>query len=339
MKYEYAIENSELIHISSINNQNRKNYSDLICISCGNALIPKLGECKIHHFAHKINCECSSETYLHRLAKTTLFNNLSYRLQNNLPYYVSIPFELACNHYSKYSQFCQRSKKNYPINILKFFDSVYLERACDSFVPDVLLFNKKTELCIFIEIAVSHFCSEQKIKSNNRIIEIPVFNQSDIKGLSSSSLDDIDTYTYNFIVKSAYDELCNNYCIYKKERDEKFYSHMAEYFVIHTSGKCQIVNLSNRQFIANSKNNMYRFAICRYGDYKDINSVYFKDSIFYLYAEQNFNIRNCQLCKHNHRSSYESYCYYYNRITNSNDAIKCKAYAPIKKEIARKYID
>ncbi len=39
------------------------------CPQCGNEMIPKMGDINVHHFAHKIECSCNGEPYLHRIAK------------------------------------------------------------------------------------------------------------------------------------------------------------------------------------------------------------------------------------------------------------------------------
>jgi competence CoiA-like predicted nuclease len=70
VKYKYALDEfKRIIFIEDLENSKEIRQQVFTCISCGNTLIPKLGKIKQKHFAHKHVCDCSLETYLHRLAK------------------------------------------------------------------------------------------------------------------------------------------------------------------------------------------------------------------------------------------------------------------------------
>lgn len=64
--YSYAFDSeSRLIHIDDA-----KKGKEYRCPNCGGIMIPKQGEKRAKHFAHKANTEnCSYETYLHKIVK------------------------------------------------------------------------------------------------------------------------------------------------------------------------------------------------------------------------------------------------------------------------------
>jgi competence CoiA-like predicted nuclease len=90
IKYQYALDcdSQKIVHVDCINEKNR--HKDYRCISCNNKLFPKLGEIKVHHFAHFKGCECNSETYLHNLAKLSLYDNLNNKLEKKIPLIFSV---------------------------------------------------------------------------------------------------------------------------------------------------------------------------------------------------------------------------------------------------------
>jgi competence CoiA-like predicted nuclease len=81
IKYQYALDydSNRIVHVYKINGNNRQN--DYRCISCNNKLFPKLEKIKVHHSALFNGCDCNSETYIHNLAKLSLYNNLKNKLE------------------------------------------------------------------------------------------------------------------------------------------------------------------------------------------------------------------------------------------------------------------
>ena len=75
IKYHYAKnQDGVIINIADVVKEDRKSQR-FFCISCGAEMIPKLGEVKARHFAHKAETpNCNSETYLHKLTKLCLKN-------------------------------------------------------------------------------------------------------------------------------------------------------------------------------------------------------------------------------------------------------------------------
>ena len=74
IKYSIAFDNktNKLVEISDINSTNNKN---LICKSCQGELIAVINH-NTPHFRHKVDCDASSETYIHLVCKE-IFKKLS----------------------------------------------------------------------------------------------------------------------------------------------------------------------------------------------------------------------------------------------------------------------
>ena len=66
IKYHYAKnQDGVIIDIADVVKEDRVSQR-FFCIGCGAEMIPKLGEVKARHFAHKVESpKCNSETYLH----------------------------------------------------------------------------------------------------------------------------------------------------------------------------------------------------------------------------------------------------------------------------------
>ena len=81
-KFAYDYEQNT-IDIKTLSKANR--IEKFTCLSCGNELIPILGEIKEHHFRHKVIVEnnCSQETYLHKLAKNKFYETYDKCLKSN----------------------------------------------------------------------------------------------------------------------------------------------------------------------------------------------------------------------------------------------------------------
>ena len=87
IKYQYAKdEKGKLIDINSLDRKERENIK-FFCVGCDNELIPKLGQIKKHHFAHKKVVACSAQTYLHLLGKKLFFDNYTECLKTKKPFF------------------------------------------------------------------------------------------------------------------------------------------------------------------------------------------------------------------------------------------------------------
>ena len=172
IKYSYAYDGDVVVHIDDVSK-----HGTFYCISCGKEMVAKLGDKKSHHFAHKVNdVSCNSETYLHKLAKLLLKK----KFQEG-------GFEIEISQYSlcKESENCLFENnckvlvdKKYDLR--RYYDTCEEEQYVDGFCADLLI-TGEGQPPILVEIYVSHECSNQKINSGHRIIEIPIESEADIE--------------------------------------------------------------------------------------------------------------------------------------------------------------
>lgn len=151
------------------------------CIGCGHEVLAKKGQIREHHFCHRQVVDCNGETYTHQCAKQFIKNlfdrqehlYVSFKrteqccLKENCAYQI---YDLGINNGE-----CSLPK-DVTFDLKKYYDTCELEAECNGFVADILLRNSqrpKIKPCL-VEIAVTHFCEEEKIKSGLPIIEISV---------------------------------------------------------------------------------------------------------------------------------------------------------------------
>lgn len=242
IKYRYAYNQEN--EITDISLASRK--ETYFCISCGNILIPKLGSNRLHHFAHKFVTQgCSSETYLHKLAKTIFFTEYKKCLLNEEPFYIEYLTERKCidvfsdnnriewkrdnykslvqklmeadkldNNYSILENIkahtCKKIYENKIFDLTTSFKEIKLEEYDNGFIPDILLIGKNGEK-IYVEIFVSHKSEKGKIASNERIMEIKISKEDDILPILDhfipNSTKRINFYNFNIPLNH---KLCND---------------------------------------------------------------------------------------------------------------------------------
>jgi len=189
IKYQYAKDkNGNLIDINNLNEKNRNNVS-YFCIGCGNELIARLGKIKVHHFSHKKEVNCSGETYLHLLGKQLLYDNYLECLKTNVPFNIEFYQKRVCNHYEQdLGVKCNLEKSIVKFDLTQHFDKISIEEREGSFIADIMLTSKSGKDKIFIEIAVTHLSTEQKLNSKYRIIEINIDSEEDFEPIKSKLL-------------------------------------------------------------------------------------------------------------------------------------------------------
>ena len=184
IKYDFALEGNDVVPIEKVIKEERHLHS-YRCMGCGAEMIAKIGEKKKPHFAHKGNGEnCSSETYLHKLAKRLIRE----KFESPDPFIIKYHRIGTCSKINE----CPFGNKNEceviqskPINLKDYYDTCKEEVHIEGFVADLLLTNslKPEREPVLIEVYVKHECTDEKLKSGLRIIEIKVESEDDIKAL------------------------------------------------------------------------------------------------------------------------------------------------------------
>ena len=342
IKYSYAYDGKAIVHIDHV-----AEHQEFRCISCGKKMVAKLGSKKSHHFAHKANTQsCSSETYLHKLAKTFLmqkFQTGAFEIEMKR-YYLCVEAESCL-----FNGNCRQSDwKKYDLK--EHYDSCVEEQSVDGFLADLLIAGEGRDP-IFIEICVSHGCTPQKISSGHKIIEIQISSESDIEyflqGIISEK-DGVHFYGFDRVMK-------NKKQVYKKR---------IKRFVLHRSGAAIVKDIScqkQRMKYAQSsilELNMNYYASESY-DYCGGDCLYDEDDYYedddaehsYLYATLKFgatpldaglayavnkglSFKNCHLCKYVRDDSYDGglFCcmskkYHTPCNPNQKDAGNCAYYS------------
>lgn len=155
------------------------------CLACEHDVYPVEGEKKKRdwHFRHAVaNPECNTESYLHQLAKRIIKE----KFDNSDTFYISYQVKEVCPYYEKCKEhfdYCERTKLE-TFNLKEKYDTCIPEKK-DShlkYLPDLKISSKDypKRKPLFIEVAYTHDCTEDKIKSGVKIVEIKIFEEADI---------------------------------------------------------------------------------------------------------------------------------------------------------------
>lgn len=153
-----------------------------LCPSCKKPMIAKMGEIREWHFAHKSDV-CAYDSYLHSLAKIRIADwfekSEAIILEMNT-------IEICASHKNcPFYDFSFCSRPSIITHDLKqYYPTCETERSYGGFVADIFCPHKKSPL--FIEIFVTHECSEDKKKSGEHIIKFVVDSEESIENIISS---------------------------------------------------------------------------------------------------------------------------------------------------------
>ena len=303
IKYRYALDDELVIDIRS-DEVPRKEYC---CLSCGSVLVPVLGDVRQKHFRHKTQIDCSSETYLHNLAKRVFYQTYSDCLADNSPFIFEYKVPVQCNACNDHGP-CDVGFEFKRTDLTKHFSKIELEARDGEFIPDILLKNAKEQL--YVEIAVTHFVEQNKAESGIRIIEINVSNESDIDLITSCCLSETD---HRICVKNL-----NPVPAFKRQTSNC--SKTVVSFVLYSNGKSWLGQVSVPEFEKLTRSpGVYVEKMSRYG------ADAFVSKIGELF-QKGIKIRNCWLCE-SHCLRYrtlDSYCMTLKTpIENNNRAVEC----------------
>ena len=303
----------------------REGLSDrYICLGCDNPLIAKTrGEKKEKHFAHKNRLSCNEETYLHRLAKMTFYRTYLNCLENNEQFFIDLTYAKVCRkHEQIVGHSCNLGSMSKTHDLTIYYDSIKLETRDDCFIPDLLLYNSKNpDQNLYVEIAVTHFLSDEKTHSGKRIIEIPIETEDDIAKIHSKRLAERDASFINFDRPSGSVTDAECICAHKK-----YY-----FFIIYESGKCIMDDTTIREIEAKilNVNSTVKYIKTRFipnSEYVD------RGELFKSFVEEahkrGFPVKNCLLCRmagpnYNSFSDDKIFCKKKRMGCNSNAAADC----------------
>jgi len=306
IKYQYALDESRALDIGSDDVVRGKEYT---CLSCGNVLIPVLGEIRQRHFRHKIQVDCSSETYLHNLAKRMFFQTYNECLNNSRPYFLEYCVPTHCNACKEYGP-CETGHVLKCTDLTQHFKEISMESRDSEFIPDILL--KRGSETLYVEIAVTHFVEENKTSSGKRIIEISVNNENDVELITSCELSERDNRVSirNFRLTPIDGNFANE-C-----------RKTVNCFVLYSNGKSKLGPLTVLEYESLVVKGIYVEKTPTYGAEAFINKV----AELHL---KGMKIKNCWLCTFHclHFRTRDSYCQLLKKhLENKNQAVDCPKY-------------
>lgn len=307
----------------------------------GQDLVARLGTKRRKHFAHKPGTEVqgSRETYLHALGKRFFRKMYQRCLDEQLPYYIVYEEKRTCNRLeADYGLSCKLKPERKRFDITKKFTELKEEVRDGRFIPDLSLFAPANGEKIYIEIAVTHDSSSEKIASGIRIIEFKLFDEDDVDLIASSQngLDGTHARVYNFRENKKTGNYCGAAC-------------SQTYFVlfyVNQTGKC-FIEYGTEALLAQPLAGMEGYAV--YHVYEPLVKArkrmarYFgtpsAGELFrYFIADavkKNVGVRNCFLCKFhdinkrwNDGDIYRKtiFCRCFSKTCSSNEAAACSAF-------------
>ncbi|MDE7369160.1 MAG: hypothetical protein K2N08_05220 [Muribaculaceae bacterium] len=181
--YSYALNREkQLTHIDNAIKGNQ-----YYCPCCGAVMTPRQGKKNRWHFAHKANIEnCSYETYLHKLAKIRIQECFNQNSNFNITFNQECLCDADVCSIKRFPRCGWFDKKTFDLK--KYYNRCEQEVPIKGFVADLLISDNESKYPpILFEIYVSHKCSEDKINSGLRIIEIHIDSENVIEKIISSA--------------------------------------------------------------------------------------------------------------------------------------------------------
>ena len=196
--YRYAVDvNHHLVDVESLNKEHRHD-SKYYCISCGDEVLPVMGELREWHFRHVRNKVCNGETYIHKLSKKLFFERFNSSDSLCIPVKVKQKCKLlkGCSMNVPKNE-CWLVKKD-QYDLKKAYDKIAVEKGIAGFVADILLEDSSgVNKPFLIEFCVSHKCESLKLNSGYPIFEMPISSEDDAIALLHEKVLNGNVYNLN----------------------------------------------------------------------------------------------------------------------------------------------
>lgn len=197
-KYQrFALDiNNSIIDIQKTNDLNNQQY---FCPYCHKEMIPKRGNIRKPHFAHKAD-KCSYDKYLHSIAEIMIMDwfNKNGTIMLSMNNYGKCDRYSSCAFYDKMS--CNGTIRE-QFDLKKYYSKCIREYRYGGFIADLYCESDAyPNSPIFIEIFVTHECSQEKKSSGIRIIELAIQSEEDILDIVKSTklIESEKVRLYNF---------------------------------------------------------------------------------------------------------------------------------------------
>ena len=303
--------------IIDIKDTSRSEYQQYFCPYCQKEMIAKQGNIRQWHFAHKTD-KCSYDKYLHSIAERMIMDWFN----KNESITLSMNTYEKCNKYAHclfYDENICKGLTRKLFDLKKYYSKCTQEYRYSNFIADLYCENKTDpDSPIFIEIFVTHECSQEKKNSGIRIIELSIKSEEDILN----------------IVNSTKLEESQSVRLYNFKRKETLVDKFAQSFqkyILHSTLKSYVERATftctnyNQQ-----RKGIYEISI----PYIDCIPYFINSGGFYMVGKSKayrdgYLKKDCQLCKWQAIDMVgDTFCKLYKKcgnpkFCNDNDASKC----------------
>jgi len=182
VKYKRVFDkDGNIIDISTVNKDNR--LPEYYSIGTHTPMIAALGEKYQDYFRAKRGYQLNPETELHEYVKRVLKHRFETEDHFYIKYYRKeyCPNEKDCIFYDELNHGCGKlCSRLCEYDLKDYYDTATIEGGYDGFVADVLLTSSShNRRPVFLEVAVTHPCTEEKKASGHKIIELSVSCEDD----------------------------------------------------------------------------------------------------------------------------------------------------------------
>ena len=333
VKYKFAYDSQQ--NIIDIETVTKENKSDIfLCLGCGREMTPVLSPAnkRAKHFRHKVEIECSKETYLHNLIKTKVRETYQNCVNSGIPFNIKILTHPVCDFYENdFLATCKLEPEKQEFDLTKWFQNIYLERKENCFIPDILL-ESNTREKIFFEVLVTHASSQEKINSQYRIIEFTANlddHEESLQKIESCLLEESETIQFFNFNTTRKAQWCKGNCFKGIEpyAKETLYYNI---FIVYVNGTSQLVEQTLEDLnLLLPKILYFEYIPLKKGI--SMTSIY-RNKVVESY-KNGLSIKNCFLCKHHsirhlRDASGMVFCTLKYNIESPNIAINCAFFYP-----------
>jgi hypothetical protein len=330
IRYRFALDcRNRVIEVSSLVPEARRDGGPFTCVGCSTELIPRLGQKKAKHFAHKQTIECSRETYLHSLAKLTFCQEFEKCVAAGIPLILERRIPVTCNACEEGLGIACNESEEESIDLTAQFQKAIPEAPWGGYVADVLLSSSVYDQVVFVEFNVSHPCSSEKIGSEHRILEIRVEDEDDIERIRTHRIDCEEKCSlFNFRTKAVSRPLHGDECS------------KAQFivFIVFKSGKCLLKPCGikqAKQMMSTEARQRFRYTSLIHKAVPELYELYEPHRLFQAQVERAYfariPLRNCNVCKYRGYSTKGAvFCMIRRENLGSNSAASCVNFSPVR---------
>ena len=294
IKYSWARYKGKPIHIDEVTKEMRKE-GEFFNVVTGKRVTAYLEGKFQKHFHHLTKDKISEETYLHETAKLVFRDSYKQALLDHEPFQLEYEYNATCNRlYEETGIKCELGSRTDKFDLTRVYGTCFLEKGYDGFQPDIRLSSKENmSENIFIEIAVTHEFSAEKLKSGHKLIEIKIRNEADIKALRNRCISVLNANTslHNFRKKRFESAFCLS--------TDKGCREFRKVFVLYKNGTYEFIQYYLENIWSDISVNQERIKTV---DYKAEKTFFHhlneKENEKEYLKRNGIQIRECNLCRY-----------------------------------------